>query len=77
MSTAFHTQTDGQTECINQVIEAYLRSYCNYEQNDWLEMLAMAEFAYNNSRHSAVGTDLIAVIMWAGLGLSAAEPHAL
>ena len=53
MSTAFHPQTDGQTERINQVIEAYLRSYCNYEHNDWAEMLGMSEFAYNNSEHSA------------------------
>jgi len=53
MRTTFHPQTDGQTEGINQVIEAYLRSYCNYEQNDWAEMLGMAEFAYNNSKHSA------------------------
>jgi len=53
MSTAYHPQTDGQTERMNQVIEAYLRSYCNYEQNDWSEMLAMAEYAYNNSKHSA------------------------
>jgi len=53
MSTAFHPQTDGQTERLNQLIEAYLRSYCNYEQNDWAEMLEMAEFAYNNSKHSA------------------------
>jgi len=53
MSTAYHPQTDGQTERMNQVIEAYLRSYCNYEQNDWPEMLATAEYAYNNSKHSA------------------------
>jgi len=52
MSTAYHPQTDGQTERINQVIEAYLRSYCNYEQNDWASMLAMAEYAYNNSKHA-------------------------
>jgi len=52
MSTAYHPQTDGQTERINQVIESYLRSYCNYEQNDWASMLAMAEYAYNNSKHS-------------------------
>jgi len=52
MSTAYHPQTDGQTERINQVIEAYLRSYCNYEPNDWASMLAMAEYAYNNSKHS-------------------------
>jgi len=53
MSTAYHPQTDGQMERINQVIESYLRSYCNYEQNDWASMLAMAEYAYNNSKHSA------------------------
>jgi len=53
MSTADHPQTEGQTERINQVIEAYLRSYCNYEQNDWASMLAMAEYAYNNSKHSS------------------------
>jgi hypothetical protein len=52
MSTAYHPQTDGQTERIIQVIEAYLRSYCNYEQNDWASMLAMAEYAYNNSKHA-------------------------
>jgi len=52
MSTAYNPQTDGQTERINQVIESYLRSYCNYEQNDWASMLAMAEYAYNNSKHS-------------------------
>jgi transposase InsO family protein len=48
MSTAYHTQTNGQTERINHVIEAYLRTYCNYEQNDWASMLAMQEYAYNN-----------------------------
>jgi len=53
MSTAYHPQTDGQTERINQVIESYLRSYCNYEQNKWSSMLAMAAYAYNNSKHSA------------------------
>jgi hypothetical protein len=52
MSTAYHPQTEGQTERINQVIESYLRSYCNYEQNDWASMLAMAEYAYNNSKHA-------------------------
>jgi len=52
MSTAFHPQTEGQTERLNQVIEVYLRSHCNYAQIDWAEMLAMVEFAYNNSKHS-------------------------
>jgi len=53
MSTAYHPQRDGQTKPINQVIESCLRSYCNYEQNDWASMLAMAKYAYNNSKHSA------------------------
>jgi len=50
---AYHPQSDGQTERINQVIESYLRFYCNSEQNDWASMLAMAEYAYNNSKHTA------------------------
>jgi transposase InsO family protein len=52
MSTAYHPQSDGQMERMNQVIEAYVRSYCNFEKNDWADMLPMAEYAYNNSKHS-------------------------
>jgi len=55
MSTAFHPQTDGQTERLNQTIEAYLRSFVNYEQDDWVNLLPMAEFAYNNSVTTATG----------------------
>jgi len=53
MCTAYHPLTDGQMERINQVIESYLRSYCNFEQNDWASLLAMAEYAYNNCKHSS------------------------
>jgi len=53
MSTAYHPQSAGQTERINQVIETYSRSYCNYEQHDWASMMAMAEYAYNNSKHAS------------------------
>jgi len=49
MSTAFHPQTDGQTERLNQTIEAYLRAFVGYEQDNWAGLLPMAEFAYNNS----------------------------
>jgi hypothetical protein len=52
MSTVFHPQTDGQTEHFNQTIEHFLHTYCNYEQDNWSEMLAMAEYAYNNLKHS-------------------------
>jgi len=49
MSTAFHPQTDGQMEPLNQTIEAYLRDFVGREQDDWVSLLPMAEFAYNNS----------------------------
>ena len=52
-STAFHPQTDGQTERTNQTLEQYLRIYCNYRQDNWVSMLPLAEFAYNNSTHSS------------------------
>jgi hypothetical protein len=44
---------DGQMERIKQLIEADLQSYCNYEQNYRAEILAVAEFAHNNSTHWA------------------------
>lgn len=55
LSTAFHPQTDGQTERQNQTLEHYLRCYCSEERNDWAERLPSAEFAYNNSRQSLSG----------------------
>jgi hypothetical protein len=51
VSTAFHPQTDGQTERQNQTMEQYLRGFCNYEQDNWVELLPLAEFAYNTSIH--------------------------
>jgi len=47
----FHPQTDGQTERQNLTMEQYLRAICNYEQDNWVELLPLAEFAYNNSVH--------------------------
>ena len=52
-STALHPQTDDQTERLNSVLEQYLRIYIDYQQSDWVRLLPMAEFAYNNSKHSA------------------------
>jgi hypothetical protein len=50
-STAFHPQTDGQTERSNSTLEQYLRTYVNFQQDDWTDLLPMAEFCYNNSKH--------------------------
>ena len=53
LSTAFHPQTDGQTERTNQSVEHYLRCFTNYLQSDWADLLHSAEFVYNNARHSS------------------------
>lgn len=55
MSTAFHPQTDGQTERMNRTLEDMLRAYTTYHQNKWDECLAAAEFAYNNSKQASTG----------------------
>lgn len=55
MSTAFHPQTDGQTERLNQTLEQYLRGYINYGQDNWVRLLPMAEFAYNSSKNATTG----------------------
>jgi hypothetical protein len=55
LSTAYHPQTDGQTERINQEVETYLRAFINYRQDDWTKWLPMAEFHYNDKTHAATG----------------------
>jgi hypothetical protein len=55
LSTAYHPQTDGQTERQNQTLEQYVRAYVNYEQDDWVTWLPLAELAYNNSVHASTG----------------------
>ena len=52
LSTAYNPETDGQTECVNQSLEQYLWVYINYKQDDWVNLLPLAEFAYNNTLHS-------------------------
>jgi transposase InsO family protein len=59
MSTAFYPQTDGQTEQLNQTIEAYLHSFVNHKMDDWVDLLPMAEFAYNNSVTGATGLSAV------------------
>jgi len=53
-STAYHPQTDGQTEHVNQKLEQYLRVSVNERQDNWDKWLPMAEFAYNNHIHSSM-----------------------
>jgi len=53
LSTAYHPQTDRQTERINQKLEQYLRVFINHRQEQWPDWLETAEFAYNNKIHTA------------------------
>jgi hypothetical protein len=55
-SSAYHPQTDGQTERMNPGIEQFLSTYAGMYQKDWVKWLPMAEFSYNNAVHSATGT---------------------
>ena len=47
LSTAFHPQTDGQIDRVNLVFQGYFRHYSNFQQDDWAELLPLAEHAYN------------------------------
>ena len=49
--TAFHPQTDGQMERMNQELEQYLWFFVDHRQKDWPEWLALVEFAINNKAH--------------------------
>src|SRR6202048_2221341 len=55
LSTAYHPQTDGQTERVNQEIEQYLRIFVNHHQDDWAEWVPLAEFSYNDKQNSSTG----------------------
>jgi len=55
-SSAYHPQSDGQTEVLNRCLETYLRCYCNEDASNWFSCLPMAEYWYNTCHHSAIQT---------------------
>lgn len=56
MSTAFHPQTDGQSERTNRTMQTLLRAYVSSQQGDWVRYLPLMEYAYNDSVHPGTGT---------------------
>jgi len=55
LSTVFYPQIDRQTEWTNQTIELYLRYYINYKQDNWVELLLLAQFIYNSAESETIG----------------------
>ncbi|MDO5305520.1 MAG: RNase H-like domain-containing protein, partial [bacterium] len=53
MSSAYHPQTDGQTEIINKCLETYLRCFVTDKQNKWFQWLHLAEWWYNSTYHTS------------------------
>jgi hypothetical protein len=54
-STGYHPETDGQTENANAAMEQVLRAYTNYQQNDWVQWLPIAQFEANNTVSESTG----------------------
>ena len=58
ISTAYHPQTNGETEHMNRKIEAYLRIFCSSHPLEWVEYLSNLKFAFNNQEHSVTKQSL-------------------
>ena len=54
-TSSYHPKGNGQTKRANQTLEQYLRVYCNYQQDNWSDLLPLAEFTYNNAPSATTG----------------------
>jgi len=54
-TSGYHSEANGQVKWTNQTLEQYLYIYCNYQQDNWSELLPLAEFSYNNAPSATTG----------------------
>ena len=54
MSSAYHPETDGQSEVLNKTLEMYLRCFCFENPRSWLAMLPWAQYWYNTAFHNSI-----------------------
>ena len=54
-TSGYHPEGDGQTKRTNQTLEQYLWVYSNYQQDNWSDLLPLAEFTYNNAPSVTTG----------------------
>ena len=54
-TSGYYPEGDEQTECMNQTLEQYLHIYFNYQQENWSELLSLAEFSYSNTLSAITG----------------------
>jgi hypothetical protein len=63
LSSTYHPQTDGETECLNQELETYLQIFCDGQPGRWAELLPMAEYSHNLACHSSTGKSPFSLIL--------------
>jgi transposase InsO family protein len=64
LTTAYHPQSDGTTERVNQEIEAYLSIYCSSHPEDWINVIPLLEFTHNNRQHADRPSNSLRITLW-------------